>query len=461
MKKFLQNLIARKKAELADAEKKMKASSDVNEVRSLGETLLALRDEINDAEQQLAELDKDDGEGEGNGEGEGQLSNPPANGEGRSANGNTGRSTNFKPTATYGQGAAGDASRSNEPEDPRGTMEYRKAFMDFFKTGKRSAILQTRSDDQNESGDLGVLLPITIVQEIIKGVEKVYGQLYSGVKKTNIKGGVKYPIGSFEATFTRIYETAGENRKVAPTDRQNGGSITGYVEFSYKLGEIRLAQTLLANVLSVPVFEQELAKTIIEAYVKAMDGEILNGDGSQEQCEGILTEANKQSGSRIKADHIISFSADDMLDWKTWQKNLFAKIPLSMRSLSPKFVMTPNTYEANIKTLVDDNNRPVYSETYNPVDGTEIARFKGKEVTFVEEGQGIENFDDINPSGTGSKYFGIYWVPEKAYAINTNLEFAVKRYFDEEKLQYVDRAIVINDGKILDEKYIYLLKKKA
>ena len=67
------------------------------------------------------------------------------------------------------------------------------------------------------------------------------------------------------------------------------------------------------------------------------------------------------------------------------------------------------------------------------------------------------NFDD----GVNGDYFGIYWIPEKAYAINTNLEFAVTRYFDNEKLQYVDRAVVINDGKILDPKYLYLLKKKV
>lgn len=457
MKKYLQNLIARKKDQLAATEKRMKDSQDVNEVRSLGETLLALRDEITDAETQLANLDKDEGEGEG--EGTGELSNPPANGEGRSANGNTGRSSNFDPKGSYGQNT-GDQSRSNgESEDPRSTMEYRKAFMDFVKTGKRSAILQTRSDDQNESSDLGVLLPMTIVQEIMKDVEKVYGQLYSSVKKTNIKGGVKYPIGSFEATFTRIYETAGEQgtNPVAPTARQNGGSVTGYVEFSYKLGEIRLAQTLLANVLSVPVFEAELAKVIVEAYVKAMDNEILNGVGSNNQCEGILTEAAKGSSGRLLSANIIEFTADEMQDWKSWQKNLFAKIPLAMRGLSPKFVMTPNTYEANIKTLVDDNNRPVYAETYNPVDGTERSTFKGKEVTFVEEGLGFENFDDAEDG----EYFGMYWVGEKGYAINTNLEFAVKRYFDEEKLQYVDRAIVINDGKVLDPKYIYLLKKKV
>lgn len=443
MKKFLQDLIARKKAELADTEKRMKASSDVNEVRSLGETLLALRDEINDAEQQLADLENDEGEN-GNGEGE----STPAEASG---NPNEGRSTNMNPKASYGQNAGAQA-RGNENDNPRSTMEYRTAFMEFVKTGKRSAILQARaSDDQNESGDLGVLLPETVVQEIIKSLEKVYGQLYAQVRKLNVKGGVKFPIGSFGATFTRI----GENG--APTDRQNGGEITGSVTFSYKLGEIRLAQTLLANVLSVPVFEAELAKVIVEAYVKAMDNEILNGDPDDNEMEGILTEAAKVSGSRIPAANIIEFTAADMQDWKSWQKKLFAKIPLAMRGLSPKFVMTPNTYEANIKTLVDDNNRPVYAETFNPVDGTERATFKGKEVTFVEEGLGFENFDDADDG----EYFGMYWVGEKAYAINTNLEFAVKRYFDEEKLQYVDRAVVINDGKVLDPKYIYLLKKKV
>lgn len=427
MRKFLENLIARKKNELEEMKKRMKDSTDANEVRALGDTLLALRDEISDAESQLAALDDN--------------TNPVP------------EENSIDPKRTMGTFTK---SSVRSEEDPRATMEYRSAFMDYAQKGVRSDVLQYRADDQNESTDLGVLLPTTIVQEVIKGVEKVRGQLYSRVKKTNIKGGVKYPIGSFSATFTRI----GENG--APTDRQNGGSITGYVEFTYKLGEIRLAQTLLANVLSVPVFEAELGKVIVEAYVEAMDKEIINGVAANNQCEGIITEANKATGSRIPNDNIIEFNANDITDWKAWQTKLFAKIPLSMRGLKPEFVLTANTYEANIKTLADENNRPVYNETYNPVDGTETATFKGKEVVFVEEDI-LGNFNDISVASgsTDSPYFGLYWIPEKAYAINTNLEFAVKRYFDEEKLQYVDRAVVINDGKILDPKYLYLLKKVA
>lgn len=464
MKKFLEDLIARKKKELAEAEARMKKSEDIAEVRALGDMLLKLRDEITDAENQLRDLvDEDDkekdviddqqkviDEGRDDDEDKDRRSGNPKGG--------------LNPLQSYGLNANGKQGEGrSESDDPRGTMEYRKAFMDYVINGNKSEVLQTakragdnsgfemRADAATESSDLGVLLPVTVVQEIMTGVEKIYGQLYSRVKKTNIKGGVKYPIGEFGATFKRI----GENG--APTDRQKGGSVTGYVEFSYKLGEIRIAQTLLANVLSVPVFEAELAKVIVEAYVKAMDYEILNGVGANNEMEGILTELNKETGSRIPASQVIDFTTEDMADWKKWQTNLFAKIPLGMRNQRPEFLMTANTYEANIKTLHDDNNRPLYFETFNPIDGAERATFKAREVVFIEEGQGIENFNDAEDG----EVFGFYWVPDRAYGINTNLEFAVKRYFDDEKLQYVERAVVINDGKILNPDYLWILRKKV
>ena len=334
----------------------------------------------------------------------------------------------------------------------RDSMEYRTAFRDYIQTGKADREIlqfeQRSGDTVSAASDLGVLLPETVVQEIITGVGKVHGQLYDRVKKTNLKGGVKYPIGSFSATFNRITEST-------KSDRQDPGGVTGYVSFGYKIGEIRLARTLLQAVLSVPVFEQEFSKTIAEAYVKAMDIEIMSGAESNNECVGILTEA-AASPSRIPAANIIEMSPNDMADWTKWQTKLFAKIPLAMRKENPQFAMTAATYEANIKTLKDDNDRPVYAETFNPVDGAEKATFKGKEVVFVEN-DCLKDFD----SASANQYFGMYWVPEKAYAINSNLEFTVVDYFDHETNQYVKKALVINDGKVLDGSYIYLLKKVA
>lgn len=427
MKEFLLKLIADKKAKMEELSKRSADSKDVNELRSINSEMDALKAEISDVESQLANLEKEEEERKA------KEVKPTLN-----------------PIATFEVKSAPKAEEK-EPEEKRATMEYRKAFMNYYQRGEKSDILEYRENSRATSGDLGVLLPITIIQDIIKDIEKVWGVIYARVRKTNVKGGVKYPIGSFGATFHRIAENA------APTDRQKGGTITGYVYFTYKMGEVRIARSFMESVLTVPVFEQELARTIAESYLKAMDSEILNGVGDNNELEGIITELNKASGSRILSDNVIEFSANDLKDWKKWQKLLFAKIPLSMRNLKPEFLMTANTYESNIKTLHDDNNRPVYNETFNPVDGAEKATFKGKDVLFCEEGLGIENFDDAD----AGEVFGLFWVPDRAYAINTNYEFAVDSYFDHEKKEYVDSATVINDGKILDPKYLYILKKKA
>lgn len=413
----------------ATLRQQIEASEDVAEVRKLGETLQAVLDDLRAAEADLAE--NDEGEGDGAGEGVGEE----------------GRSATFKPTATFG--VATPAARSDE--DPLSTMEYRKAFKEYVQRGVTSPLFK-RADAENVSGDLGILLPNTIVGEIIKGVEKVYGQLYARVKKTNVKGGIQYPIGAFSATM-HWDGTEGTDTEHGVTEKQKAGGITGYIQFTYHIGEIRIAQSLLQSVVTVEAFEREIVAALVEAYVKAMDEAILLGDGVK-QPAGILTEAAKGGAGRIPAANIITFSAEDMADWTTWQKKFFAKIPLSMRSLRPEFVMTAETWEANIMTLKDANERPVYTETYNPVTGDETCRFKGREVVLVEEG-GFKSFD----SAASGEYFGMAWVPEKAYAINSNLRFGYKKYFDEGTNQYITKALVIVDGKVLDGKYIYLFKK--
>ena len=437
MNEFLKKLIAMKEKRAKELRELIQKSEDVNEVRALGDTLQTILDELNDAKKQLEEVEKNKNNGEGNG--------APAADEGRSATPPAGA---FNPMATFGQNGA-QARTANA--DELSTMEYRKAFKDFVQRGVRSDLLK-RADAENVSTDLGILLPNTIVNEIIKGVEKVYGHLYSRVKKTNVKGGVQYPIGAFSATM--YWDgTDGTDTEHGVTEKQKAGGVTGYIQFTYHIGEIRIAQSLLQSVVTVDAFEKEIINALIEAYVKAMDEAIMLGDGVK-QPVGILTEAAKGAAGRIPTANIVSFSAEDMEDWKQWQKKLFAKIPLSMRKLRPEFVMTAETWESNIMTLEDANGRPVYRETYNPETGDEKATFKGRAVNFVEEGA-LKSFD----SAAAGEYFAMMWVPEKAYLINSNMQFSYKKYFDENTNQWITKALVICDGKPLDTKYIWLLKK--
>lgn len=320
-------------------------------------------------------------------------------------------------------------------------MVERKAFMDYVISGKASeAGVLKRADAVGVSTNLGVMIPKTVQQKIIQEVKKIHGRLYGKVKHLNLPGAVEYPIGSFTATFKRITETT-------VSDRQNPGGITGSIMFKYNIGEIRLSRTLLQTVLTVPAFETELAKVIAEAYVKAMDGEIVTGVPANGQLEGILTKTG------IKT---IEINEDEMKDWKTFQKKIMAKIPMGMKNKPYEYIMSNGTFEGNIMTLADDNNRPVYTETINPVDGWVDARIKGHGVTLVEP-ELLPDFD----TATAGKVFAVLWVPGEAYAINSNMQFSTVRYMDHDKNEEVTKALVINDGKVLRPDLIYQIKKVA
>jgi HK97 family phage major capsid protein len=417
MKKFLEDLIKAKEARAAELRKIVDESEDIVAVRNAVTELRGVTTEIDNARAQLLALDAQGGQ--------------------------------FNPMATYGQGNGNPATDNQRNDDPYATMEYRTAFMNYVRTGERAAALtvERRADDPTELNDLGVLIPTTVVNEIIKGVEKKRGQLYARVKKTNLKGGIKYPIGAFSATFNRITE------KGAPSARQSGGEVTGYVEFGYKIGEVRLAKTLLMSVMGVSVFEAELAKILVEAYVEAMELEIINGNPANNQMCGILN--NSADGlQKIAADHIIEMTADDVADWTKWESKLFANIPLSMEGESPVFVMAKQTYVGNLCTLADSNGQPVKKAGFDVTD--RMHKFNEYEVVRVEK----DIFKDFDSCANG-EYFGMFAALEKAYGINSNLNFAVTRYYDNEKNEWVEKGIVINDGKIIDPKYIFLLKKKV
>ena len=191
MLEYLKKLLAKRQAKLKDLQKRNEESTDVKEVRSIGNEIAEVTEEIRGLQAQITEL-------------EAKENNPEPKKEER-ANG-------FNPSATYNVLATvpqNNATR-NEEEDPRSTMEYRKAFKNYIQSGvENKEILQyeERADAEGTSADLGVLIPTTVIQSIMQEAEKIYGSLYSKVKKTNLKGGVKYPIWSFKETFKRITES--------------------------------------------------------------------------------------------------------------------------------------------------------------------------------------------------------------------------------------------------------------
>lgn len=431
-KKVLEKRLARLQAKKTKLTERALASQDAAEVRSINEELSELNEEIAETQEEIDAIGEPDPKPEPNQ----QRSNPPVGAQ---------QVNNKIPMASYSQNPAGTQQRENK--DPYASMEYREAFKAYVQRGTPipADLTQRAGGDEGPTvaADLGMIIPTTIMNEFIKKVSKVYGQLYSKVRKLNIPGGVKVPISDLKANFKWITETAA-------SDRQKAGDIKEYVEFSYNIGEIRVSQTLLSQVVALQMFEDEIVRIMTEAYVEAMDKGIISGTGAG-QMLGILkdTRVTEQTG------HIIEFTAEQFGDWAQWRKRLFSMIPLSKRGKG-EFIFTAGTVESNLLTMKDANNRPVFKEAaeLNVGESATDGRFYGREVTMVEPDI-VADFD----TASSGDVVGVYWIPDD-YAINTNLAFGMKRYFDEDKNEWVNKGLTIVDGKILDPSGVYIIKKK-
>lgn len=435
MKKFLRDLIAKKKTELKVITARFDKSTDEAEIRALGETLQALKDEITEAEEKLAELEKG---GEGN-EGEGTEGASGEGGtEGRSNAPINGQLVNGAIVGAFAQNT--QTQRTNEPM--LDTFEYRNAFANYVRTGNATeldAIVKRNADaGMVTTEDVGKIIPNTVMKEFIKKVSGVYGSIYAKVRKLNVKGGVEFPIEDLVPTVSWITETTVSGEQSAP-------EIKASVSFGYHIVEARIAQSLLSQVVTLEYLEQEIAVLLAEAFVKEFDRVIINGSGSGQPL-GILKD------TRVDGSHKIQFTAADLADWTKWRKKLFAIIPLSKRG-EGVMLMTANTWESYCMTLTDANNNPLGTETFNIQNGDTICRFAGREVILVEP----DILADFDTAGSGDA-FAIYFKPND-YAVNSNMQLGFKRYFDENKNKWINKGLAIIDGKLLDTAGVYILTK--
>lgn len=427
MKKFLKKLIAKKEEEARAIRTKIEASESAQEVRELGKTLQAVLGELQEAKDKLAEAEKND-----------EPDDSKDDSADKTGDDATGQRSAFNPMqarnlASFAMNPQGEQRTGNALD----SMEYRKAFMQYVQTGEWN--YQKRADETLITSDVGKVIPNTIMNEFIKEL-KVYGNLYNRVRKLNVKGGVEFPIEELVPTVSWITETTVSDTQAVP-------KIKTSVSFGYHIVEARLSQSLLSQVVTLDTLETEMARLLSEAFAREFDRVILSGTGSG-QPMGILND------TRVKAENKITFTAAEIADWTKWRIKLFAKVPLAYRG-EGVLVMTAATFESQIMTLKDANDRPLYMETYDPVNGTVSGKFAGREVILVEP----DIMKDFDAAADGDA-FAIYFRPND-YAINTNLQLAFKRWFSDEKNVWYNKGLCIMDGKLLDVNSVFVLKKSA
>lgn len=433
-KKILEKRLARLMAKKQNLAARAQASQDVNEIRSINEELEDVNAEITETQEEIDAITEEETEA--------------AEVDTRSMVPANATLVNGTVAGSYTQST--NLTQARAEVDQFSTMEYRQAFMRYAQTGAQTAgILEvdmsTRDGSPANTTTLGATIPTTILNEFINEIRKRYGNLYAKVRKLNIPGAVKVPIADLQATFKWITEDT-----VSP--RQNAGSIDKYVMFEYNMAEIRVAQSLLSSIVSIDLFEREVVRIMMIAYMQAMDTGIVKGTGNG-QMLGILNDPRV-----LATGNVVEMTAADINDWTAWRKKFFAKLPLGYRE--GEFIFPLATVDAYLETMADANNNPVFRQAtgleVNDGDATDPnGRFFGRRISLVEPDI-IPDFDSANAGDV----IGIFWQPEE-YAINTNMQFGMRRYFDEERNQWVNKMLTVVDGKVLNPMGIVLIKKKG
>ena len=418
-KKILEQRLARLRAKVAKLSERAKASTDVNEVRSMTEELEDLNAEINETQAELDAINEEDKAEEKKEE---ERSATPAN-------------VTIEGAQILGAFGQNNGEEKRE-EEPTSTMEYRKAFMQYVQKGTP---IEMRNGEAISTNETGAAIPMTIMNEVINTVRKRYGNLYNKVRKMSVPGGVKIPIGALQAQFKWINEST-----VSP--RQKVDKL-GAIVFEYNTAEIRIAQTFLSSILTLSAFEAELTKIIAIAYLEAMDKGIMLGSGDGSML-GILVDP--------RVTNTITLSAADISNWTAWRKKFFSKLPLGYRA--GEFVFAASTVDSYLETMADSNNNPIFRQAtgleVNDGDAMDPnGRFFGRAISMVEPDI-ITDFDDANAGDV----IGLFWQPNE-YAINENFGFTMRRYFDEETNEWVDKALTVVDGKVLNPTGFYKILK--
>lgn len=405
------------------------ASENADEVRSINAQMEDVNAELVEVREELAVLAE---EARAAAEAMEQRTAPPAGAH----------LVNGEVVAGFSQ--TGTVTQKRENVDPFGTLEYRQAFMAYAQTGQAIPTgLYQRDGMPANTNTLGATIPTTVLNEFINEIRKRYGNLYAKVRKLNIQGAVKVPIAQLQATFKWITEDT-----VSP--RQDGGKINDYVEFSYNMAEIRVSQTLLSSIVSLDIFEREIVRVMMIAYMQAMDVGIVRGTGVG-QMLGILNDPRV-----LATGNEITMTANEINNWTAWRKKFFAKLPLGYRA--GEFIFPLGTVDAYLETMADSNNNPIFRQAtgLEVNDGDAMnpnGRFFGREIALVEP----DILPDFDSAASGD-VIGIYWQPEE-YAINTNMAFGMRRWFDEDRNEWVNKMLTVVDGKVLNPMGIWLIKK--
>ncbi|MED1478224.1 phage major capsid protein [Bacillus pseudomycoides] len=307
------------------------------------------------------------------------------------------------------------------------SLEYRNAFMNYVLRGE-AIPAELRANAVTKTGDVGSVIPQTVLNQIIEKIEAV-GMILPLVTRTAIKGGVSVPISSVKPVASWVAESAGSDKQKKTT-----GSIT----FNYNKLRCAVAVSLEVDTMALPVFESTLINNVVEAMTKAIEQSIINGTGSG-QPKGILTEtpATGQALDVAKVEYKTLIDAE-------------AALPLEYED-GAVWCMTKKTF-MSFAGMVDTNGQPIARTNYG-INGKAERVLLGRQVVLCNY------IDSFTTAATGKPFAFLFNFSD--YLLNTNYQMGVKKYEDNETDDMVTKAIMVVDGKAVNVNSLVVLKKAA
>lgn len=416
MKDFLNKLISAKESRANELRELIKNSNDVNEVRSLGDTLSKTLDELAEAKAQLAKLDE------------------PADGKGKDDK------RGLNPL---------ESMQTRGAQTMDNGLEYRKAFKKYIATGDKTEL---RSAAGNTTGGdyVGTVIPENLINQIMEKIESV-GTIYNLVTKT------AYPVGQTiprEATKP-VATWVGRNTTTlaSSTSGEGEGSTVGKtvldtaIVFAHFKLRCEVAMTEEVAQMALPAFEALFVKNVSLAMLRAIEFAIVDGDGYG-MPTGILAN-NAPSGQAIEV------AADDTLEYELLC-DAEAAIPAQYEG-GAKWCMTKKTFMKFIG-MTDSVGQPVARVNYG-INGKPERTLLGRDVVLYEPqtGSHIGNYNDTVEADTLFAFIFDFG----DYILNNNYDLGIQHKIDWDNEDHRTKAVAAYDGKCVDIGSLVTLTKKA
>lgn len=316
-------------------------------------------------------------------------------------------------------------------EDFYDTAKYRKSFMNYVLTGKKSADM-FNNDENTKTTDVGSIIPTTILNRIIEKME-AESVILPLVTKTNYKGGLSVPTSTVKPVASWVNEGAG-------SDRQK--KTTSYISFAYHKLRCEISVSLEVDTMALSAFETAFVNQVSEAMIKKLEEAIIKGTGSG-QPKGILAET-PVSGQAI------SIAANAGLSYKLLCE-LEAALPAQYET-GTKWFMSKKTF-MEFCGLVDTTKQPIARVNYG-IGGKPERFLLGREVIISEN---VANYAAAPASNT----IVAFMFRPTDYILNTNLNMGVKQFEDNDTDDIVRKAIMLVDGKVVDKNSLVTLTVNA